>query len=76
MDTPPDPTLEKPWAAVMVDHGATVRLLNSCLIILPDGPSSARHITVTHEGIVIDMVRDGEIVATATFLHDDMTPDE
>jgi len=35
----------------------------------PNGESNPheRHVTVTHEGVIVDIVVDGEVVATASF---------
>lgn len=50
--------------------GFPTEVLNAVKVILGDG--TERHITVTHEGIVIDIIVAGEVVDTRSFEHDDL----
>jgi hypothetical protein len=53
---------------VIVDGGKPIEVDNDVKVILGDGKE--RHITVTHEGIVIDLVDGGEVVQTRSDTHD------
>lgn len=55
---------------VLVDSVPVVPALNAVKVILVEGDHE-RHITVTHEGIVDDIVRNGRVFATASSEHQD-----
>lgn len=65
---------------VYVDGDPTAAAHNDAKAIVPhDAVDHAggshpyeRHITVTHEGIVIDIVLDGEVVETKSFEHHEL----
>ena len=56
---------------VIVDGKKIVqrKALNFVKVVITDDDGIARHITVTDEGIIIDLVKEGEIVATTSYGH-------
>lgn len=57
---------------VCVDDGEYREVLNHVRVILGDG--SERHITITHEGIVIDLIEAGEVVDSQSIEHEALLP--
>lgn len=52
---------------VEVDEVPTKVALNSVKVILGD-----RQVTVTHEGIIVDLIEDGEFTDSFSMTHDEM----
>jgi hypothetical protein len=53
-----------------IDGEKAQEVLNEVKVILGDGRE--RHITITHEGIVVDLVERGEVVQTLSVAHFEM----
>lgn len=50
----------------------TREALNSVLVVIPDPVAGDRHLTITHEGVVIDIVRDGAVDGSCWMPHEEM----
>jgi len=53
-----------------VDDGVYVEVLNNVKVVLGDG--SERHVTITHEGIVVDLIEAGEVVSSWYDMHENI----
>jgi hypothetical protein len=58
---------------VIVDGGDDREVLNEVKVIFGDGRE--RHITITHEGIVVDLIEGGEVVETRSIAHEELLAD-
>jgi hypothetical protein len=63
---------------VLIDGMVTRVALNDVKVIIEAGGGFERHVTVSAEGIIEDLVRDGEVQDTMYQEHDELlaTPDE
>lgn len=61
---------KQPAKMVLSDGSTAYEVLNEVKIILGDGRE--RHIAVTHEGVVVDLVEGGEIIDTQSIMHDEL----
>lgn len=58
------------WVSVSLDGGEPVRFANDVKIVFhdddsePDEPARELHVTVTHEGVIMDAIEDGEVEGT------------
>jgi len=60
--------------SVSIDGRDPSLLVNDVKVMLEEEEWD-RHITITHEGVVVDLVKDGEVIATACHMHDDLAPE-
>lgn len=66
---------------VEIDSGKARTALNAVKVIFVFDPldppiSRERHVTVTHEGIIVDIVEGGEVISSRAFEHDDLLDEE
>lgn len=54
----------------IVDGTSQIEATNDVKVVI--GCGSERHITVTHEGIIVDLVENGEITATFSITHEEL----
>lgn len=57
---------------VIVDGIAEVPAHNTIKVILDDEDGVERHYAITHEGVILDIVCDGEIVSSRCYQHGDL----
>lgn len=55
---------------VIIDGGEAKEVLNDVRIVFGEGKE--RHVIVTHEGVVVDLIDGGEIVDTWNEQHEDI----
>ena len=55
---------------VSLDDDTTLLVRNHCKVIIKG--DIERHITVTDEGLIVDLIADGEVIASRHFLHEDL----
>ena len=53
----------------LLDGLERITVLNDVKVIIPEHGGLERHVTVTLEGIIIDLVQNGEIVHTISYAH-------
>lgn len=59
---------------VSIDGHAPLSVLNDVKVVLGEG-SRQVHVTITHEGVITDLVDDSNIVATSSVEHDSLEPE-
>lgn len=57
---------------ISVDGGAPTFPLNDVKVMVIDDDGVERHYTITHEGVILDTVCDGDVVATRPYEHGDL----
>jgi len=58
-----------------IDDQEGYTVLNSVTLIMKH-EGVERHVKVTHEGVIIDMVRNGEVEATVSHAFDALDPED
>jgi hypothetical protein len=62
-----------------IDGRRAAKVLNDCKVVFASGEALdlERHVTVTPEGVIVDLVNDsGEVVATRSMTHDELLPED
>ena len=57
---------------VIVDSKVRVDVGNSVKAIIIDDNETERHVNVTDEGIIVDIVKEGRVVKTMSITHEEM----